>query len=139
MDCPVCKNAMITLELAEVEVDYCPGCDGIWLDAGEMEVLLGNEGKSKELIKSFHKAPQWVRQAHHRPAREKQRKCPICDKKMEKIIVGHDKPTLLIDRCAKGDGLWFDKGELSNIIARAELDEDNKIKQLLADMFGERS
>jgi len=123
----VCKNAMIALELSEVEVDYCTGCDGIWLDAGELEVLLGNGEKSRELIRSFHKAPH---------TREKQRKCPICDKKMEKIIVGHDKPTLLIDRCAKGDGLWFDKGELSNIIARAELDEGNKIKQLLADMFG---
>jgi Zn-finger nucleic acid-binding protein len=135
MDCPVCKNAMIVLELsdstssplAEVEVDYCPGCVGIWLDAGELEVLLGDGGKSKALIGSFHKAPH---------TREKRRKCPICDKKMEKIIVGHDKPKLLIDRCAKGDGLWLDKGELSNIIARAKLDEGNKIKQLLADMFG---
>ena len=32
MDCPVCKNAMIVLELAEVEVDYCTDCSGIWLD-----------------------------------------------------------------------------------------------------------
>ena len=127
MDCPVCKNAMITMELEEVEIDYCTGCDGIWLDAGELEVLLGDGGKSKMLISSFNKALE---------ADEKKRKCPICDKKMEKIIVGHEKPTLIIDRCVKGDGLWFDKGELSNIIARAELDEGNKIKQLLADMFG---
>jgi len=34
MDCPVCKNAMITLELSEVEIDYCADCGGIWLDAG---------------------------------------------------------------------------------------------------------
>jgi Zn-finger nucleic acid-binding protein len=127
MDCPVCKNAMIVLELSEVEIDYCTGCDGIWLDAGELELLLGDGGKSRGLIGSFHKAPH---------TREKQRKCPICDKKMEKIIVGKDEPALMLDRCAKGDGLWFDKGELSNIIARAEFDEGNKIKQLLADMFG---
>jgi Zn-finger nucleic acid-binding protein len=128
---------MIALELAEVEIDYCTGCEGIWLDAGELEVLLGNGGKSKTLIHSFHKA---------HPTGEKQRKCPICDKKMEKIIVGHDKrirqahhePTLLIDRCGKGDGLWFDRGELADVIERAELDEGNKIKQLLADMFGKK-
>ncbi len=41
MDCPVCKNAMITLELQEVEIDYCIDCGGIWLDAGELELLLG--------------------------------------------------------------------------------------------------
>ncbi len=34
--------------------------------------------------------------------------------------------------------MWFDKGELSDIIARAKLDEGNKIKKLLADMFGEK-
>jgi Zn-finger nucleic acid-binding protein len=130
MDCPVCKNAMITLELAEVEIDYCAGCKGIWLDAGELELLLGDGGKTKELISSFDKAAR---------ISEKPRKCPICDKGMEKIIVGRDKPTILIDRCAKGDGLWFDKGELNEITGRAKLDEGNKIKQLLADMFGQRT
>ncbi|MHC4631399.1 MAG: zf-TFIIB domain-containing protein, partial [Planctomycetota bacterium] len=28
MDCPACKNAMITLELADVEIDYCTDCGG---------------------------------------------------------------------------------------------------------------
>jgi Zn-finger nucleic acid-binding protein len=127
MDCPVCKNAMITMELAEVEIDYCAGCGGIWLDAGELETLLGNGGKSKQLIKSFEV---------DKASTEKRRKCPICDKKMEKIIVGRSQPSVLIDRCPKGDGLWFDKGELQNIIDRAQLDKDNKIRNLLADMFG---
>ena len=130
MDCPVCKNAMITMELAEVEIDYCTGCEGIWLDGGELELLLGNGGKSKAFINSFSKAAE---------SGEKQRRCPICDKRMEKIIVGHEKPMLLIDRCVKGDGLWFDRGELNEIIDKAELDEDNKIKQLLADMFGQKT
>jgi hypothetical protein len=130
MDCPVCKNAMITLELAEVEADYCTECKGIWLDAGELEMLLEDGGKTKTLLSSFNNAPK---------TGEKQRKCPICDKKMEKIEVGKGKPTLLLDRCVKGDGLWFDKGELDEIIERAELDEDNKIKQLLADMFGRKT
>ena len=37
MDCPVCKSAMITMELTEVEIDHCLDCGGIWLDAGELE------------------------------------------------------------------------------------------------------
>ena len=36
----------------------------------------------------------------------------------------------------KGDGLWFDKGELKNIFDKASLDKENKIQKLLADMFG---
>ena len=53
MDCPICKNAMITLELQEVEIDYCTDCGGIWLDAGELELLLGEPEKAAQLIKSF--------------------------------------------------------------------------------------
>ncbi len=117
------------MELSEIEIDYCTGCSGIWLDADELEMLLGDGEKTRGLIKSFSKAEQ---------VSEKQRKCPICDKKMEKVVVGHDKPLLLIDRCVRGDGLWFDKGELGNIIDRAKMDEGEKIKKLLGEMFGKK-
>ena len=126
MDCPVCKNAMIALELAEVEVDYCTGCGGIWLDAGELELLLGDSQNAKELLDSFKIDSE---------SAEKRRKCPICLKKMQKIIVGTSAPALLIDKCPRGDGLWFDKGELQDISNRASLDEDSKIQKLLADIF----
>jgi hypothetical protein len=116
---------MITLELAEVEIDHCIDCGGVWLDAGELEALLGEPEKSKQLLHSFRIDPNCT---------EKLRRCPICDKKMQKIIVGKA-PALLIDKCGKGDGLWFDKGELGSIIDKAHLDKDDKIIQLLAEMF----
>jgi len=123
----VCKDsAMITLELDEVEIDYCTVCNGIWLDAGELELLLGEPEKAKKLLNSFRVDSE---------SREKVRRCPICDKKMQKVIVGSDKPVLLIDKCSRGDGLWFDKGELQDIFERAQLDSDNKIQQLLTNMF----
>ena len=127
MDCPVCKNAMITMELAEVEIDHCVECGGIWLDAGELELLLGQPERAKELLASFQVDTS---------ATEKRRRCPICEKKMRKILVGISEPALLIDKCRRGDGLWFDKGELQDILDRARLDKDNKIRKLLADMFG---
>jgi Zn-finger nucleic acid-binding protein len=128
MDCTVCKNAMITLELQDVEIDYCTACSGIWLDAGELELLLGNSQHAKQLLHSFKIASNYA---------ENIRKCPICLKKMQKIIAGSSTPNLLIDKCPRGDGLWFDKGELQNILNRAQLDKHNKIRRLLADMFGE--
>ncbi len=130
MDCPVCKNAMIVMELVEVEIDYCQNCEGIWLDKGEMEMLLGDEAKSRELIGSFRKVKRGGEEA---------RKCPICDKKMEKADIGEGEAVLTIDRCVRGDGLWFDKGELNEIVDKAKLDENNKIKELLADMFGHKT
>ena len=122
----MCKSAMITLELEEVEIDYCTDCKGIWLDAGELELLLGEPEKAQQLLNSFEIDFKCA---------EKQRKCPICDKKMQKTIVGSSKPALLIDKCRRGDGLWFDRGELHDIINRAKLDKDNKIQKLLTDMF----
>ncbi len=127
MDCPACKDAMVVLELQQVEVDHCFGCGGIWLDAGELELLIDDSVYSAELLESFEADTGRT---------EVKRKCPICRKKMEKVIVGMDAPRLLIDRCRKKHGLWFDAGELQDIFERARLDEDNKIRQLLADIFG---
>jgi len=127
MDCPVCKNAMITLELEDVEIDHCLDCGGIWLDAGELELLLDEPDKAKGLLESFTVDSK---------SAEVKRKCPICDKKMQKVIVGDSGPTLLIDKCRRGDGLWFDSGELHDILDRAQLDQDNRIQDLLTEMFG---
>ncbi|MHC4666226.1 MAG: TFIIB-type zinc ribbon-containing protein [Planctomycetota bacterium] len=128
MDCPVCENAMITLELADVEIDYCTDCGGIWLDAGELELLLGNPEQAEKLLNSFK---------IDTACPEKPRKCPICRKKMQKITVGLSAPPLLLDKCRRGDGLWFDKGELQDILSRAQLDKYSKIQRLLAEMFGQ--
>jgi len=128
MDCPACKNAMITLDLADVEIDHCVHCGGIWLDAGELELLMENPAQAGRLLKSFQEDSSATGQP---------RKCPICKKRMARIVVGRSKPALLIDRCSRGDGLWFDRGELQDVLKRGELDEDNRIQSLLADMFGE--
>ena len=126
MDCPVCREAMVTCELNEVEVDYCPSCTGIWLDEGELEILLGNSDNAHKLLHSFKKVSDHS---------EILRKCPICLKKMNKIIVSDSQNPLILDKCAKDHGLWFDKGELQEIVKRADLDCENKIQNALADMF----
>ena len=127
MDCPACRNPMVTLELAGVEIDHCLECGGIWLDAGELELLMDEPEKARRLLDSFQE---------DRQATEQPRKCPICDKKMAKIVVGRAAPPLLIDKCRRGDGLWFDQGELEDILKRAQLDKENRIRKLLSDMFG---
>lgn len=127
MNCPTCKSIMITLELTEVEIDHCVNCGGIWLDAGELELLLGDPQKVRRLLDSFREVPA---------GSEPVRRCPICDKNMARILVGSSEPPLLIDKCRRSDGLWFDRGELADILERGELDEDSRIQRLLADMFG---
>ena len=127
MDCPTCRNAMITLELADVEIDHCTSCGGIWLDSGELDVLLDDPAQAKRLLSSFQQSGS---------ATEQPRKCPICDKKMAKVVVGRSDPPLMVDKCPRNDGLWFDTGELQEILNRADLDDGNRIQKLLADIFG---
>jgi hypothetical protein len=41
MKCPVCDNVNLMMsERQGVEIDYCPGCRGIWLDRGELDKII---------------------------------------------------------------------------------------------------
>ena len=118
---------MIVLELHEVEIDHCLTCGGIWLDAGELELLLDRSEEREALFNSLEA---------EKTAKEVKRRCPICWKKMSKVSCGKDRK-ILIDRCRNNDGIWFDRGELREVLEAGSLDEQNKILSLLQDMFGE--
>lgn len=103
MICPACNEVMIVVEYKKIELDVCTSCDGIWFDQNELELLLGTyniklEGLGTKLGKSS----------------EIHRRCPHCNAKMEKRAIGPANVT--IDACPKNHGLWFDKGELEQII-----------------------
>ncbi len=126
MKCPVCKEPTIVLELDEIEIDYCTSCSGIWLDAGELDLLIEDEKDRELLLSSFHKDTEHP---------ERPYKCPICSRKMDKVHVGENKD-VLIDKCPDNDGLWFDKGELKDVIQLAS--KDNKVVELLNELFGSK-
>ncbi|MFH1238780.1 MAG: zf-TFIIB domain-containing protein [bacterium] len=129
MQCPVCKNPMVVLELEKVEIDHCVSCGGIWLDTGELELLLEDSLKKNDLLASF---------VLDTKCGEKSRKCPRCARKMDKVLCGIDKKAL-IDKCPHNHGLWFDLGELDEIIRMGSFDKDNKVIRLLEDMFGKKN
>jgi len=125
MDCPKCKEAMIVLELRQIEIDYCTSCSGIWLDKGELELLVGDQQEQQDTVLSDF-VPQ------HR-SKEKAYRCPICRKKMEKVLSGKQHQ-ILIDRCHNHHGLWFDAGELHLLIESYSGKED-PVVSLLNEMF----
>ncbi len=125
MDCPVCKTPMIVFELDEVETDYCTECRGIWLDTGELEILLENAAAAQQVLASFADAR----------TEERSRPCPICRKTMHKVTVGSGNKSVLIDRCVKHHGLWFDRGELMEILQQGTFDPTGKVAKLLTDIY----
>lgn len=52
MKCPKCGHDLEEICYMDVMVDKCTGCKGIYLDAGELELLLGGSEK-KGFISRF--------------------------------------------------------------------------------------
>jgi Zn-finger nucleic acid-binding protein len=123
MKSPVSNEPMLVLELAGIEIDYCPLTNGIWLDAGELEVLYEDRKTAEELLASF-KTDQ--------NSREKKVRCPICNKRMDKVLV---QDRVVIDRCSRGHGLWFDEGELLQVLEMEAGEGEGKVLDLLKEMF----
>jgi Zn-finger nucleic acid-binding protein len=117
---------MIVLELDQVEIDHCIACGGIWLDSGELELLFDDAQQAQQLVTSF----RWASDTG-----EKIRRCPICLKKMTKIFVSSSGESVVIDKCSKSHGLWFDRGELSQVLAKGSFDREQKVIKLLSEIF----
>jgi Zn-finger nucleic acid-binding protein len=110
MICPACKNDMIVVEYENIELDYCNDCHGVWFDSTELELLLNSMSLDSRnlLLNDMLNSPEAMSQ-------EKKRKCPICRRKMKKTTVG-EHPGVLVDVCPKGNGLWFDGGEVAQLL-----------------------
>lgn len=115
MNCPTCKHPLMVLEFERVEVDHCVACGGVWLDAEEIELLFG-EPHEAELF--FNKlAPTQA---------EKSRKlrCPISNTPMQKGTVDTAHGAVTYDYSPHG--LWFDRGELSQVLAAGVIESGSE-------------
>jgi Zn-finger nucleic acid-binding protein len=101
---------MIVVEHKKIELDYCPKCYGVWFDSGELELFLDslNLESRDQFFSNMLNAPE-------AKTPEKKRRCPICAQRMKKVLVGK-KPNILVDVCQRSDGLWFDGGEVGELI-----------------------
>jgi Zn-finger nucleic acid-binding protein len=133
MRCVVCKEPMIVVEHENIELDYCDNCHGVWFDAGEVELLMETMGLESTGLDGLHLAAD-------EKSTEGVRKCPHCGKKMKKVALGHA-PEMIIDACPRGDGLWFDSGEVGQLVAylssRVEVKEDSheRVIEFLGEVF----
>ena len=53
MKCPKCGMQLEEIAVGIVHVDKCSGCEGIWLDKGELEVIQKGEGGFMEQLLSM--------------------------------------------------------------------------------------
>lgn len=138
MICPACQSAMIVVEHQKTELDYCPKCHGAWFDSGELDLFL-------ESLKLENRAQflSDVRNAAEVASDKKKRRCPICGQRMKETTLGKP-PGILIDVCRKGDGLWFDGGEVGQLITglaeqpTGKPGAPNQVASFLGEVFQQR-
>jgi len=129
---------MIVVEHEKIELDYCTTCLGVWFDAGELALLL----ESLDLDVGEFNVSDILTLPEKRMA-EKKRRCPVCRKKMRKAAVGHE-PAVVIDVCPWGEGMWFDGGEVGQVITQrldkssAESGAPDRVVNFLGEVFQAR-
>ena len=138
MICPICKSDMIVVEHSRIELDYCTNCSGVWFDSGELELMLETMGLEETGLSLDN-----ILASPKAKTSEKKRRCPICGQKMSKATIGQE-PEVLIDVCRQGDGLWFDGGEVGQLLTQLadkppqESDSQGLILTFLGDTFRAR-
>jgi hypothetical protein len=126
---------MLVVEYNDVELDWCTSCQGVWFDSTELELLLKsmNLDSRNLLLDNILHLPK-------AKTLEKKRKCPICRKKMKKTTIG-EHPGVLVDVCPQGHGLWFDGGEVAQMLKHlaekqpAGQDSQQQIISFLGEVF----
>ncbi|GAA5164943.1 zf-TFIIB domain-containing protein [Viridibacterium curvum] len=63
MQCPVCTDKTLVMsERQGIEIDYCPGCRGVWLDRGELDKIIERSADQPAAL-----APQAQQQPQQAP------------------------------------------------------------------------
>lgn len=97
------------VEHRQIELDYCPKCEGVWFDAGELELFLQCAQMARPELAIGNIVCLPAIEASHRTL-----KCPICSRGMKEVAIGQ--PEIHIDVCHQADGIWFDGGEVHELL-----------------------
>ncbi len=129
--CIKCTSSLERIVIQDVEIDRCPQCGGIWLDAGEIEAL--NERRKADVNASLEDAI--VRLSKHDsggpavvPSGEQvveTHRCPACEGKLTNVNFAGT----TIELCNGCHGVFVDKGELQRAM---ELVDSNEATTIMA-------
>ena len=111
MNCPVCEKSMKPLRIADVQIDECPQCRGIWFDKGELK-------EAKDEVNPdlrFLDFEIWHRKAVFK-INEASLECPRC-RNMSLRAINFQEPDIDITFCAFCEGVWLNTGDFNKILA----------------------
>ncbi len=132
--CPVDDFTLAQESYEGVAVDVCPHCGGVWLDAGELEVVQNAQASDFRDVPTLTDVESVkAAEAMGRAAEETPRNCVVCNSGLEQKEYAYASQ-VMIDQCPKGHGIWLDKNELARLEMFFEDEEDlDKILASLED------
>ena len=101
--CPKCSNRLEPVVYADIEVDRCVHCQGIWFDSLEAEILKNIPGS--EILDRGN--PLLGSKLN---SLEKELICPRCQGKMVRML-DIDLYSIWYEKCVICHGIWLDAGE----------------------------
>ncbi|MDY7393644.1 zf-TFIIB domain-containing protein [Aureibaculum sp. 2210JD6-5] len=115
MKCPV-DGSELEKRVYEnaIDVDACNSCNGIWLDANELEKI--QDIKINDYREELGRMPDYVGKSILM-AKSKDKptvSCPKCNEEMERREYGYCSQ-IYIDSCINGHGVWLDENELKDL------------------------
>jgi len=123
MKCPKCQGTLEPVVYAEIEVDRCTDCKGIWFDSLEAQTLKKIKGSESIDIGN----PEVGRKLN----KLGDINCPKCATQMTKMVDNHQ-PHLWYEKCPVCYGIWFDAGEFKDFKEEGLRDIKGRIMDLLA-------
>jgi len=137
MKCPRDGTQLAAVRIADIELDKCHRCDGIWCDSGEMERLRDAKISGvEEMLEQKYGDPTF-----NEGGVTGYMRCPRCeDARLQEYSYTYTDGThpVRIDRCERCFGIWLDKGELDTIIGEKQRLDDTapsgRLRTFLASM-----
>ena len=113
MRCPKCRADMETVEYEGTEVDRCTICQGIWFDAGEIDML-----KNKQAASALDIGDRKTGKKSNAVDRYD---CPRCGGAMVRVV-DPVQNHIWYETCSGCSGSYLDAGELSDLSTRSIAD-----------------
>jgi Zn-finger nucleic acid-binding protein len=123
MNCPVCNHSLEAEKYQYLPYLCCKQCGGMWVDSKMLKHLATRLAAEKGVkpAKSVSLSP--IKALRTPPKEERIRLCPKCGAAMKKLNYAYDS-NVFIDRCAACDDIWLDKGEMMQLAAYHQIDEN---------------
>ena len=127
--CPRCGHGLVARIHGELDFDECDACGGLMVRPATMDRIVASRDAPTNLRLALPKRP------YERETRVTYLSCPACGSSMNRKAFGRISG-VIVDVC-RAHGVWFDAGELAEVLAFVERGGLERAREREAEELGE--